>query len=323
MTAISSELIRASLHFVSAADMLGTQYEFMDREEVAELEIAPKGFFGPHQQPLGAFSDDTSLTMCLAESLCGGFDLRDMAERFCKWLYSSYWTSHGVVFDAGNQTRIAIAHLSFLLKEGKNIEQCILAMKADAYSCGNGSLMRVLPLLFYIKDKPVEERFRLTKLVSSLTHPHTRCVIACFYYLEFCRQLLTTLDKRAAYERANRLVSDFLRDSDVNPDEIGMFERVLSGSIPDLRVNQIFSTGYVIDTLEASIWSFMTTDSYKNACVTAIRLGFDTDTTAMVAAGLSAMHEKSVGAVPASWLACLAKRVDIEDLAQRLFKSLT
>ena len=144
--------------------------------------------YGTYNLPPGTFSDDSSLTFCLAEALTSGFDLNTIGQNFVKWYHENYWTPHGNVFDIGIATRQAISRLA----HGENPE---LAGGSDEYNNGNGSLMRILPLIFDLLDKPINKRFDITKQVSSITHGHIRSIIACFYYLEFAKKILEGKDE--------------------------------------------------------------------------------------------------------------------------------
>ena len=92
--------------------------------------------------------------------------------------------------------------------------------------------MRILPLLFYILDKEIYERFEMTAKVSSITHGHIRSIIACFYYLEFARQILEGKEKFEIYKYLQSEVSDFLTDIEIDPDEISKFDRLLETTLP-------------------------------------------------------------------------------------------
>jgi ADP-ribosyl-[dinitrogen reductase] hydrolase len=270
--------------------------------------------YGTYNLPSGTWSDDSSLAFCLAEALTQDFNLNIVAANFQKWLYQNYWTPHGEVFDVGNATRQAINNL----QAGTRPD---LAGGFFAEENGNGSLMRILPLLFYIKDKPVEERFALTKQVSSITHGHIRSVIACFYYLEFARKLLASEDKFSIYRSLQEEVAQFLYSLSINPSEITLFDRLLTGDIQDVSEEQIQSSGYVLHTLEASIWCLLTTNTYREAVLKAVNLGMDTDTTGAVTGGLAGLLYGFNG-IPAHWITQLARRKDIEDLANRLTECL-
>jgi ADP-ribosylglycohydrolase len=186
------EQVKAALLGVAVGDALGVPVEFTDRDDRKQKPVDSMWSYGAHGQPAGTFSDDASLTFCLAEALAGGFDLGTIAQNFVRWFREGFWSAHGLVFDIGIATRHAIIRL----EKG---EQPEFAGGMDISSNGNGSLMRILPLVFYIKDMPIEDRYRITKLVSSITHGHVRSVIACFYYLEFARQLLSTTDTAYIY----------------------------------------------------------------------------------------------------------------------------
>ncbi|OQB30173.1 MAG: ADP-ribosyl-(dinitrogen reductase) glycohydrolase [Bacteroidetes bacterium ADurb.Bin174] len=182
---------------------------------------------------------------------------------------------------------------------------------------GNGSLMRILPLVFYLLDKPVKERFEITRLVSSITHRHIRSVIACFYYLEFARKIIQGEEKFEIYKSFQTEISSFLVEESIQADEISIFDRLLQQNIFELSEDNIFSSGYVLDTLEAAIWCLLTTNSYSEAVLKAINLGNDTDTTGAVTGGLAGLLY-GINNIPEKWLHQLARYDEIEDLANRL-----
>jgi ADP-ribosylglycohydrolase len=269
--------------------------------------------FGTYNLPPGTWSDDSSLTFCLAEALCSGFDIDQIGETFVKWYYKEYWTASGHVFDIGIGTREAL----YRIKHGTKAE---LAGGTDEDANGNGSLMRILPLVFAIKDLPIEERFNRTKQVSSITHGHIRSVMACFYYLEFARQIIEGRGKFEIYENLQKMLPSFLAEMGIEPTEIAHFDRILKANITDLPLSEIRSGGYVIETIEACIWCLLTTDNYKDAVLKAVNLGHDTDTTAAVTGGLAGMFY-GFDAIPSKWVNALARKGDIQDLVQRLSKS--
>jgi len=173
-------VIKDALLGLAVGDALGVPHEFKPREEFEVKPVNDMDGYGTYNLPPGTWSDDTSLSLCLAEALTNGFDLDSISTNFQKWFHSNYWTARGEVFDIGITIRESIDRLS----KGFKPE---LTGGFDEDENGNGSLMRILPLLFYIKDFSISERFRLTKSVSSITHGHVRSIIACFYYLEFAR----------------------------------------------------------------------------------------------------------------------------------------
>ena len=302
--------IKSALLGVAVSDALGVPVEFEHRERRKSDPVTSMRGFGTHNQTAGTFSDDASLTFCLAEALTKTFNLQEIADNFVKWYHEGYWSAHGKVFDIGIATRYAINRLA----KGEVPE---FAGDFDEMSNGNGSLMRILPLVFHTKDMPVEERFRITKQVSSITHAHVRSVISCFYYLEFARYIINGTDVKEIYKLLQTEIAELLKAKEINPGEIKIFDRLLKGTIYTLPEDAIQSSGYVIDTLEASIWCLMTTSNYKDAVLKAVNLGSDADTTGAVTGGLAGLLY-SYKAIPATWLDVLARRNDIEDLAERL-----
>jgi ADP-ribosyl-[dinitrogen reductase] hydrolase len=297
-----------ALFGLAVGDALGVPVEFKSRASLDESPVIDMRGYGSHNQPPGTWSDDSSLTFCLADSLQKGYNLNDLAKKFVSWLYEAYWTPHGRVFDIGFTTRSAINRL----KSGTNP---ILAGGMDEDENGNGSLMRILPLAFYLLDKPVEQRFLFVKEVSSLTHAHIRSVVACFIYIEFAIQLLEGNGKVEAYIKTKEIVNDFLDESRISPVEINRFYRILRDDIAKLERAEILSSGYVVHTLEASLWCLLNFNTYAETVLRAVNLGEDTDTTGTVAGGLAGIlygYEN----IPAGWINQLARKEDIARLAE-------
>lgn len=295
---------------VAVGDALGVPVEFRDREEVALDPVTEMRGYGTHEKPPGTFSDDSSLTFCLAEALTRPFQLDDLAESFIHWLDRGYWTADGHVFDVGIATSSAIRKL-------KNGVEPELAGGHTVEDNGNGSLMRILPLLTLTKDLPEDSRFDLVRKVSSITHRHTRSVMACYYYLEFALGILRGEDKFNVYKRLQLELKRFWLAKGIDAIEIRHFDRLLNEQIAILKDKEIRSSGYVMHTLEASIWCILTTECYAEATLKAVNLGLDTDTTAAVTGGLAAVLY-GYKSIPAEWLAVLTRAGDIEDLAGRL-----
>lgn len=186
---------------------------------------------------------------------------------------------------------------------------------------GNGSLMRILPLLFYVSEKPVNERFEITRKLSSMTHGLIRSVIACFYYLEFARELLSGQNKFDVYKILQTKIPDILTNLAVDSAEFAVLDRLLKEEIHKFGKDEIASSGYVLHTLEATIWCLLTTDNYKEAVLKAVNLGSDTDTTGAVAGGLAGLLY-GIKNIPEHCIRQPARGDDIENLAERLAKKL-
>jgi ADP-ribosyl-[dinitrogen reductase] hydrolase len=299
-------LLQTIIFGVAVGDALGVPVEFESRASLKANPVTSMRSYGTYDQPSGTWSDDTSMTICLAESIIEGFSLQNLADKFVAWKYDNYWTPHGDVFDIGIATSSAITRL----KKG---EQPEYAGGFEEKDNGNGSLMRILPLLLLTKDLDIEERYNLVKKVSSLTHGHIRSVMACFYYLEFAKQIIEGKNPNEAYTNLQETVSSFFTNKEINSDEVSLFDRLLKENISSLEENDIESSGYVMHTLEASIWCLLTSSSYEESVLKAVNLGEDTDTTGAVAGGLAAITF-GMDSIPKEWLNHVSRKNDIEKL---------
>ena len=297
---------------LAVGDALGVPVEFMSREQVQRKPVDGMRGYGTHDQPPGTWSDDASLTFCLADALIGDEEglLTRLSANMIGWLRNGLWTPHGSVFDIGITTSKAIRQLEL----GLVPEQ---AGGQSEYDNGNGSLMRILPLLLLLLDKPIDARFAWVRRVSGVTHGHIRSVMACFYYLELARQVWQGADKEQAYFATNELAGLFWTASAVDDNERQLFDRLLNGKLADLPEEAIQSGGYVLDTLEASVWCWLTTNTYADAVTKAVNLGSDTDTTGAVTGGLAGLYY-GANAIPADWINAIARLNDIRALAARL-----
>lgn len=295
---------------VATGDALGVPFEFKSRKSLSIAPAVDMMGYGTHDVPPGTWSDDSSLTFCLAEALLGDFNPDLVAAYFIKWLREGFWTPRGKVFDIGITTRNAI----YRLESGVRSE---LAGGIDESENGNGSIMRILPLIAFIVNRDINERFQIIKAVSSITHAHIRSVIACFYYLEYAGLLLKTKDKFNAYSIVQQIVPQFLQWKDIEEKEIDLFKRLLKSDISAIPEEKIQSSGYVLHTLEASMWCLLSTSNYKDAVLKAVNLGDDTDTTAAVTGGLAGILY-GFDSIPKNWVERLARKNDIENLALRL-----
>lgn len=294
----------------AVGDALGVPVEFQPRAYLKANPVTDMREYGTHEQPKGTWSDDTSLMLCLAESMREGLDINNLAQKFIAWKNDNLWTPYGWVFDIGIGTRIAIERL----EDGITPE---LAGGLNEMDNGNGSLMRILPLVLHIIDLDIDERYEWTKKISSITHAHLRSVMACFYHLEFAKKIIEGKDKFQAYNELQSELTQYFEQRKINPIEIHKFHRLLNDDISKVEEDNIKSSGYVMDTLEASIWCILTTNNYKDAVLKSVNLGHDTDTTGAVTGGLAALIY-GMDTIPAEWINALARKDDIINLTKCL-----
>lgn len=303
--------VKSGLFGVAVGDALGVPVEFKSRDILRENPVSDMMGYMCWNQPPGTWSDDSSLAFCTAESLCKGYDIENMALLFVKWMQEGYWGAHHKVFDIGGSTRYSLARVV----QG---ESARFSGNFFAEDNGNGSLMRILPLVFYLQnERDIEAIYKKVKEVSSITHAHFRSVFACFIYVVYCLEILNGSDKIEAYKNMQKIVSGFLSDKQFNPSEIQLFDRVLKNNIADYPENEIESSGYVLHSLEASLWCFLNWNTYEATVLKAVNLGGDTDTTAAITGGLAGMYY-GIDNIPQKWISTLVRKNDIDDLCERL-----
>ncbi len=296
---------------IAIGDALGVPVEFLKREDIDKNPVLGMRGLGTHKQPVGTWSDDTSLTMCLAESLLEGFNSERIGKSFVGWFDQNHWTAHNQVFDIGNTTKYALQSI----KDGVPAEE---AGPTNENSQGNGSLMRIMPLLFYTYNLSPHDRWDITRRVSAITHGHINCAIACFIYLEFARWIISPLTSGdTKLDHLGHAIGSVRSVMDKYYYDLSPFERILNHGLNELQREEIKSSGYVVHTLEASIWCYLNTADFNSAVLKAVNLGDDSDTTGAVTGGLAAL-KYGLADVPHEWLDFLARRWDIYDVGERL-----
>ncbi|BAY75777.1 ADP-ribosylation/crystallin J1 [Nostoc linckia NIES-25] len=293
-------------------DALGVPVEFTSRAERIKSPVTTMLGYGTWNQPPGTWSDDSSLSFCLAESLCRGYFLEAIANSFWRWYKEAYWTPRGDVFDIGQTTHTALMRL----KQGVVPHQ---AGGKVENSNGNGSLMRILPMAYCHRSLTLSELIARVHDVSAITHAHARSQMACGIYISIAVSLLEGADLQTAYLQGLQDIQPIYSAREFLLEK-PHFGRVFSGEIAKLPVEEINSGGYVIDTLESSLWCLLNSSSYSEAVLKAVNLGGDTDTTAAVTGGLAGIYY-GVENIPQQWINQIARKQDIIYLAERFARA--
>lgn len=286
---------------LAAGDALGTTLEFTLRDSKAPLTDMIGG--GPFGLLPGAWTDDTSMALCLAHSLaeCKGFDPEDQMRRYLRWYRTGYMSSIDHCFDIG----------STVGKSLRTFEQTgnPFSGSDDPFSAGNGSIMRLAPVVMYFHDEG-EAACRLYAAQSSrTTHGAAECLDACELLAGALWHLAQGEDKETCIGKISNIK---LRSN-------GRLKDVQQGRFRQKLRSDISGSGYVTESLEAALWCFYHTDSFREAVLMAANLGDDADTTAAVCGQLAgAFYGKS--GIPASWLSLLAKPHLLEETTQVLLE---
>lgn len=298
--------IKSLLFGLAIGDALGVPVENKTKKYLKNYPITN---YIEDNRPLGTYSDDSALSFCLAESLINGYDIEDIKEKMLKWFEKGYWSATGEAFGIGKLTKISLYDLS----QGNEYTEEKYSIKAN----GNGSIMRIAPLIFHLKDKPANIRTDKILRVVMITHGHMISKLASIYYIEFLLQLIKNKNQKEAY----KYMQENFPPAPVRDEYIDEFKHLLNEDIIDFSETEIKTSGYVIDTLEASIWCLLTTNNYKEAVLKAVNLGGDTDTIASITGALASLLY-GFNNIPKEWVEKLKRNKDIEDLAIRFSNSL-
>jgi len=214
-------------------------------------------------------------------------------------------------------TRESISRLKEILNSNDKEELKRQKYYGDEYDNGNGSLMRIIPLLFYIKGQSIEKQFEIIWDVSALTHRHIRAAMCCLIYLRLAEHLLDGMEKNGAYLKMREEVQSFWETMDFSKAEQKHFNRMIQNNISETAYDDLYGSGYVIKALEASLWCFLNESSFERAVFAGINLGEDTDTTAAIIGGLGGIYF-GLENISKEWINSLARVEDIIDLGNRL-----
>ena len=282
---------------LACGDAVGTAVEFMPRGSFPPVRDMIGG--GPFQLLPGQWTDDTSMALCLADSLVEKrtHNPQDQMERYLRWRDEGYKSSTGTCFDIGNTIADALRQFE---ETGNPI-----AGSTDPWSAGNGSLMRLAPIpLFYAENPEKAEYFSGES--SRTTHGAVECVDAC----RLLGWILLAILRGDAKD-----VCLFTEDTESKYS--AKVQEIAKGSYRNKTDNQVKGSGYVVESLEAALWSFWKTDSYEDAVLRAVNLGDDADTTAAVCGQVAGAYYGLRG-IPDKWLSQLAMREEIQALADQL-----
>lgn len=290
---------RGALLGLACGDAVGTTVEFKRRGTFPVVTDMVGG--GPFHLKPGEWTDDTSMALCLATSLVEkrGFHPIDQMNRYVLWWREGYLGSNGTCFDVGTTVMRAL---------GK------YRQTGDPFSgptapdtAGNGCLMRLVPVpMFFFHDR--QQVIHYSAESARTTHGAAECLDGSRLFGAILHSALTGAAKGEALAAAMDL--DF---------ESASIQAIAMGSYLDKDVNAIRGSGYVVEALEAALWCFHRTTSYRDAVLAATNLGHDADTTAAICGQLAGAYYGESG-IPDAWLTKLAMGKEIRLLADQLFE---
>lgn len=293
---------RGALLGLAVGDGVGAAVEFKPRGTFREVTDMIGG--GPHDLIAGEWTDDTSMALCLAESLLekATFDVRDQMERYVRWWRDGYLSCKGNCFDIGNTV---VSALRRFRATGNPI-----AGATDPNSAGNGSIMRLAPVpIFYRRD--LAQSISFSELSSKTTHGARACRDACRLFGAMLTRAIGGVEKEEVLLRTGDLpeLADLCAE----------IREVAQGSFVRKNRDQIVGNGYVVRSLEAALWAVYQAENFREAVLAATNLGDDADTTAAIAGQLAGALWGEEG-IPQEWLERLVWRDRIEDMSDRLLE---
>jgi len=296
-----------SLQGLAVGDALGTTLEFAEPGTFTPITDMVGG--GPFSLRPGEWTDDTSMALCLAESLVekNSFDPRDQMERYLRWWKEGHLSHSGNCFDIGNTTRKALSQFE--------ITQDPFSGSSDSFAAGNGSIMRLAPVPMFYSREP-ELAIMKSAESSRTTHGANEAIDACKYLGAIIAGALNGATKDELLSEHYCPIDDYWKNNPLVPkiDDIAM------GSFKRKDPPDIKGTGYVVQSLETALWAFNKGNTFEEGCLLAVNLGDDADTTGAVYGQIAGAYFGEQG-IPQKWLTNLAMRQTILDLAHRLFDS--
>ncbi len=295
---------RGALLGLAVGDAVGTTLEFESPGTFAPLTDMVGG--GPFDLAPGQWTDDTSLALCLAESLveCRGFDAADQMKRYLRWWKEGYLSSTGVCFDIGNTTSGALRRFH---QTGEPYSG-----PTDPHTAGNGSIMRLAAVPLCYAGDPAEAISRAADS-SRTTHGAKTAVDACRYLAGLMVGAVQGVDKATLLSPRYCPVGGFWEGQVLHPE----IDEVAAGSFKHRDPPEIEGAGYVVRSLEAALWAFDRTEDFETGCLAAVNLGDDADTTGAVYGQLAGAYYGLEG-IPRHWEARIALRDRIIALADGL-----
>jgi ADP-ribosylglycohydrolase len=291
---------------LAIGDALGTTLEFSRPGSFTPIDDMVGG--GPFGLEPGQWTDDTSMALCLAESLieCREFDARDQMQRYVRWFREGHLSSTATCFDIGNTVRAALQTFE---RTGEPFSG-----STDSQCTGNGSLMRLVPVpLAYARDP--ETAIRLAGESSRTTHGAPEAVDACRYFAGLIVGAISGVGKEELLVPGYCPVPGLWDREPLAP---GVAE-VAAGSFHRKEPQQIRGTGYVVQSLEAALWALDRSNGFREGALLAVNLGDDADTTGAIFGQIAGAYY-GVGDVPAEWRKRLARRKLVRGYADLLIR---
>ncbi len=300
--------VRDGLIGLAIGNAMGVPTESSSRDDLLEkpvVKMMPRIRDGI---PKGAWSDSTSLTIATMDAIINkGIDYTEIADNFVRWFTANQFCSMKEAFDVGETTLKALVSYTQHLERA---EECGLSGVQDN---GSGSLIRMLPIAYYLVASKASERdiLEIVRNVSSITHSHEISICGCYIYVRYLMLLLRGNNKFSALTKVRGL--DY---SIFSKETVDCYHRILKGDITSLTIDDVQSSAYIVDTLESSLWCFLQSSNYKECVIATTNIGNSTAAIGAIAGSCAGVFYGSAN-IPKSLLEDLRKRDYLESLCDK------
>jgi len=318
------DIIQSSLVGLAVGDALGVPVEFMSRKDVRKVNLTemigkdtPITFESRWGNliPAGAWSDDTSMTIASMESMInqgGDIDYDDVMTHFLNWWKNGAYCSLNFPFGLGSTVSRAMDNYRLEYP----VTEC---GPKGMWDNGNGALMRILPFSLYciFRGRDTEKTVSIINTATAITHGHPISQMGSLIFTLFLEELMRTDSISSAWERTRRFNYSSYYDSVA----LDAYKMLLSDEFMTAGENAIGETGYVVDSLMAAVYSILEGNTFEDTILTAINLGYDTDTNAAITGALAGAFY-GMEDIPERWLNALRRRDYLKDVAERFIGAL-
>lgn len=297
---------KGALLGLAIGDALGTTLEFSPKDSFTPIKDIIGG--GPFKLKAGQWTDDTSMALCMAESLIENesFDAMDQMDKYVDWMRNGYFSSNGRCFDIGGTTYQALNEYT---QTGQPFSG-----DDDPFSAGNGSIMRLAPTPMAFANYPKEAIIK-SGSSSKTTHAATEAIHACWFMGSLLIGALKGVSKEELLFNNYCVVPEYWNENSLSKN----IKDIASGQYKNKTRDEIFATGYTVKTLEAALWAFYNTNSFEEGALLAVNLGNDADTVGAVYGQIAGAYYGMSG-IPNKWINIVHQGLLIETMAEQLYQ---
>lgn len=322
------KLISDSFLGFALADSMGVPVEFSQRYTLKDRPVEFPMGFGTYNQPVGTWSDDTSMTLCILYEILenGTLDanFESLTKRFLDWKNKGHYTPYMNMFDIGITVRESLCNYEI------NKTPPIYCGGRGERDNGNGALMRMLPITIYCifnNELSEDEKIELIFNQNSITHGHGISHLCTLFYYNLYKTILNKAEqiqiasfdnnfnsilqlKLECLKEAQFLTTEFIKNNPKFKTDAAHLNTILISDFTNIKESEIKSTGFVIHTLEAVLWSFINSNNYSSSILKAINLGGDTDTIGAITGSISGLFY-GLDDNALEWISTLARKEEI------------